>query len=258
MSNIDLTEARVVDTGAAGGIGVTLCSGLLQCGAHIMSSDLKLSEVLQELIQLYPNQIRFESCDLMQDQQVEELLEKACQWNCNVLVNNAAIFDMSPFWESGLDQYDRLFQINVRAMFRMMQGVSNALRQRGQRGKIINFSSQAGRPGEALVSHYCATRAAVISYTQPAALALAPYQTNVNAIAPGVVDTPMWNSVDVLFVKYEHLQPGEKKQQVGKAVPLGSMGKPQDIVGAVLFLASDLSDYITGQTLNVDGGNVLN
>ena len=107
------------------------------------------------------------------------------------------------------------------------------------------------------MSHYCASKAAVISYTQSAALAMAPHGIRVNAISPGVVDTPMWAHVDALFAKYEGLAIGEKKIAVGKAVPLGRMGRPQDIAGAAVFLASAESGYITAQTLNVDGGNVM-
>jgi D-sorbitol dehydrogenase (acceptor) len=107
------------------------------------------------------------------------------------------------------------------------------------------------------VSHYCATKAAVISYTQSAALAMAPHGIRVNAIAPGVIDTPMWRHVDALFARYEGLAPGEKKAAVGLAVPLGRMGAPQDVAGAAVFLASAEASYITAQTLNVDGGNVM-
>jgi D-sorbitol dehydrogenase (acceptor) len=95
------------------------------------------------------------------------------------------------------------------------------------------------------VSHYCATKAAVISYTQSAALAMAPAGIRVNAIAPGVVDTPMWDHVDALFARYEGLVPGEKKIEAGKAVPLGRMGVQQDVAGAAVFLASGESAYIT-------------
>ncbi len=97
----------------------------------------------------------------------------------------------------------------------------------------------------------------MISYTQSAALALAEHGITVNGISPGVVDTPMWDHVDALFAKYEHRQPGEKKKLVGEEVPLGRMGVPTDIAGTALFLASSLSDYITAQTYNVDGGNVM-
>jgi D-sorbitol dehydrogenase (acceptor) len=124
-------------------------------------------------------------------------------------------------------------------------------------GSVINMASQAGRRGEALVSHYCATKAAVISYTQSAALAMAPHKIRVNALSPGVIDTPMWQHVDALFAKYENLPLGEKKKRVGLAVPLGYMGAPDDITGPAVFLASDESSYITAQTLNVDGGSVM-
>ena len=108
-----------------------------------------------------------------------------------------------------------------------------------------------------MVSHYCASKAAVISYTQSAAMAMAPHKIRVNGIAPGVISTPMWKHVDALFAKYENLPLGEKKKQVGLAVPLGYMGEPSDICGAAVFLASDEASYITAQTLNVDGGNVM-
>jgi D-sorbitol dehydrogenase (acceptor) len=125
----------------------------------------------------------------------------------------------------------------------------------GVQGSVINMASQAGRRGEPLVAHYCASKAAVISYTQSAALAMAPHGIRVNGIAPGVIDTPMWATVDALFAKYEGLAIGEKKRAVGKAVPMGRMGNPQDLCGAAIFLASDEAGYITAQTLNVDGGN---
>jgi D-sorbitol dehydrogenase (acceptor) len=124
-----------------------------------------------------------------------------------------------------------------------------------KRGKIINFSSQAGRRGEANVAVYCATKAAVISITQSCALELIKSGINVNAIAPGVIDTPMWDTVDALFAKYENRPIGEKKRLVGEAVPFGRMGMPEDITGAAVFLASSDADYIVAQTLNVDGGN---
>jgi len=145
----------------------------------------------------------------------------------------------------------------VKGLFFTLQGVARHMVERGQGGKIINMASQAGRRGEALVSVYCATKAAVISLTQSAGLDLIKHRINVNGIAPGVVDTPMWDRVDALFARYEGLQPGEKKSAVGKAVPLGRMGRPDDIAGAAVFLASDEAAYITAQTLNVDGGNVM-
>jgi D-sorbitol dehydrogenase (acceptor) len=125
----------------------------------------------------------------------------------------------------------------------------------GHGGKIINFASQAGRRGEALVAVYCASKAAVISITQSAGLDLIRHGINVNAIAPGVVDNEHWDNVDSLFARYEGLAPGEKKRIVGASVPIGRMARPEEIAGLAVFLASADADYIVAQTYNIDGGN---
>lgn len=120
---------------------------------------------------------------------------------------------------------------------------------------MINFSSQAGRRGEPNIAVYCSTKAAVISVTQSLALELAGANIRVTAIAPGVIHTPMWDVVDAQFADYEAKPLGQKKREVGQAVPLGRMGDPADVADPVVFLASDAARYITAQTLNVDGGN---
>jgi len=151
--------------------------------------------------------------------------------------------------------FDRMFAVNTKGLFFTLQAVAKRMIARGRGGKIINFSSQAGRRGEALVSAYCASKAAVISLTQSAGLDLIKHRINVNGIAPGVVDTPMWDHVDSLFARYEGRPLGEKKRLVGEAVPFGRMGRPDDHAGAAVFLASADADYVVAQTLNVDGGN---
>ena len=248
---MDLSDTRVLVTGCNGGIGQAITRGFRDAGAAVFGVDVQPSPAAASELADYLQ------ADLSSVSGIDEVVRWADPHSVNVLVNNAAIFDMGPFLESSLTSMQRQFDINVRATVGLMQGIASQILARGEPGRIINFSSQAGRRGEALVSHYCATKAAVISYTQSAALALAPHGINVNAIAPGVIDTPMWDQVDALFAKYEGLAPGQKKQQVGDAVPQGRMGDPEDVVGAVLFLASSASHYITGQTLNVDGGNVL-
>ena len=177
--------------------------------------------------------------------------------NVDVLFNNAAVFTLAPLLIATEVEYERVFGVNVKGMFFVMQAVLRQMVEAGVKGSVINMASQAGRRGEALVAHYCASKAAVISYTQSAALAMAPHGIRVNAIAPGVIDTPMWQQVDALFARFEGLEPGEKKAAVGRAVPLGYMGAPEDIAGAAVFLASHEASYITAQTLNVDGGNVM-
>lgn len=255
--SLDLTQSRVLITGAAGGIGAAISQGFLANGSTVYALDIKTSAACDCLAKKFPRTYSFHQADLVQSDEMSDLVSNIATWNINTLINNAAIFDMAPLLHSNLEQYQRLFDVNVKSMFRLMQAVCAYLVEEKQRGKIVNFSSQAGRRGEALVSHYCATKAAVISYTQSAALAFAKYQININAIAPGVIDTPMWKEVDAKFAKYENRPIGEKKRLVGENVPMGYMGTPEDVVGAVLFLSSSMSNYITGQTLNVDGGNVL-
>jgi NAD(P)-dependent dehydrogenase (short-subunit alcohol dehydrogenase family) len=128
-----------------------------------------------------------------------------------ILVNNAGIFNMSPLLEVTRENYDKIFAVNVKGLLFTLQAVARQMVKQGRGGKIINMASQAGRRGESLVAIYCAGKAAVISITQSAGLALIPKKINVNGISPGVVDTPMWDEGDALFAKYENRPIGEKK-----------------------------------------------
>jgi len=257
-----LAQRHVLITGAGGGIGLAIASACLAEGARCTLSDLapKPSEGVEHLRRKYPDALAYVETDVTQAPCVGGMLyaARAAHGPVHTLVNNAAIFDMAPLLQSDEVSFDRLFAVNVKGMFFVMQRVLQHMIDEGVKGgSVINMASQAGRRGEALVSHYCATKAAVISYTQSAALAMAPHGIRVNAISPGVVDTPMWDHVDSLFAKFQNLPPGEKKRQVGLEVPLGRMGEPDDIASAAVFLASEEARYITAQTLNVDGGNVM-
>ena len=248
-------------TGAGGGIGLAVAEAFLAEGACCTAVDLspQPSAELAALLAQHPDRLAYAPADVSQVATLGPLIDAAARrfGTVDVLFNNAAVFDLATLLESDERMYDKLFAVNVKGAFFVMQTVLQRLVAAGKTGSIINMASQAGRRGEALVSHYCATKAAVISYTQSAALAMAPHGIRVNGIAPGVVDTPMWATVDAKFARVEGLAIGEKKAAVGKAVPLGRMGVPSDIAGAAVFLASAESSYITAQTLNVDGGNVM-
>ncbi len=257
-----LQHKHALLTGAAGGIGLAVAGAYVAQGARCTVADTgaQASDALQDLMKAHPGQVQYLRTDVTDLWQVDALIEAAASsfGAITTLFNNAAVFDMAPLLESDEAMYDHIFAVNVKGAFFVMQKVlAHMLAQQVQGGAVVNMASQAGRRGEALVSHYCASKAAVISYTQSAALAMAPHRIRVNAISPGVINTPMWAGVDALFAKYEHLALGDKKTQVGRAVPLGYMGEPSDICGAAVFLASDEASYITAQTLNVDGGNVL-
>jgi len=256
-----LQDRHALLTGAGGGIGLAVARAYLAQGARCTVVDLAPAApaALTLLLTAYTGRLQYISADITRPGQIETMLDAAESrfGVAEVLFNNAAVFDLAPLLDSDEAMYDRLFTVNVKGMFFVMQKVLARMVTQGVHGAVINMASQAGRRGEALVAHYCATKAAVISYTQSAALAMAPHRIRVNAIAPGVIDTPMWQHVDALFAKYENLAIGEKKKQVGLAVPLGYMGAPADIAGAAVFLASDEASYITAQTLNVDGGSVM-
>jgi D-sorbitol dehydrogenase (acceptor) len=256
-----LADRHALLTGAGGGIGLAVAEAYLDAGAACTVADLAQQPPapVAALMARHPVQLQYVRADVTDAISVRQLLAAAQRrfGPVDILFNNAAVFDMAPLLESTLEMYQRIFDVNVKGMFLVMQQVLQGMVDAGRTGAIINLASQAGRRGEALVSHYCASKAAVISYTQSAALAMAPHGIRVNAIAPGVVDTPMWAQVDALFARYEGLQPGAKKRAVGLAVPLGRMGLPADLTGAAVFLASDEARYITAQTLNVDGGSVM-
>lgn len=241
-------------TGAARGIGRAFAERYLAEGARVMIADLDVERARETA-----HQLGCESCslDVTQQSSIDEAVESTIQsfGRIDILINNAALFTAAPIVEIERVDYQRIMDVNVAGTLFMIQAVARQMIAQGQGGKIINMASQAGRRGEALVGVYCASKAAVISLTQSAGLNLIQHGINVNAISPGVVDGEHWDGVDAFFAKYEGLQPGEKKAQVGGLVPFGRMGCAEDLCGMAVFLASSDADYVVAQTYNVDGGN---
>ena len=243
-------------TGGARGIGAAIAKRYADEGATVCVADLLLDQA-QETATAIGRGAMALPVDVTSKASIDAMVAAVvkAKGGIDILVNNAAIFDMAPFLEVTEASYDKQFAINVKGTLFTAQAVAAQMVAQGRGGKIINMASQAGRRGEALVAVYCASKAAVISLTQSMGLALIKHKINVNGIAPGVHDTPMWDTVDALFAKYEGLPLGEKKRQVGLAVPYGRMGTPEDLTGMAAFLASADADYIVAQTYNVDGGN---
>ncbi len=243
-------------TGAARGIGKSFAEAYVAEGAVVAIADINMVAAEAAATSIGPSAyaVHLDVTDQASIDAAVKAVEDR-QGGLDILINNAALFDLAPIVEITRDSYDRLFRINVAGTLFMMQAAARSMIARGKGGKIINMASQAGRRGEALVGVYCATKAAVISLTQSAGLDLIKHGINVNAIAPGVVDGEHWDHVDAMFAKHENLQPGEKKRTVGAAVPFGRMGTAADLTGMAIFLASPEADYIVAQTYNVDGGN---
>ncbi|MDF3129180.1 L-iditol 2-dehydrogenase [Kiritimatiellaeota bacterium B1221] len=254
-----LKNKRAMITGAARGIGRTFAEAYVREGAQVALCDIDL-----ERAEVSAKEIGEGAFAVQLDVTNQESIDQAVQsvvsrlGGLDILVNNAGVFDLAPLVEISRESYDRLFSINVSGTLFMMQAAAKQMISQGKGGRIINMASQAGRRGEPLVAVYCATKAAVISLTQSAALNLIEHGINVNAIAPGVVEGEHWDGVDALFARYENRPRGQKKKMVGEAVPYGRMGTAEDLVGMAVFLAGPESEYVVAQTYNVDGGNWMN
>jgi len=243
-------------TGSARGIGRAFAEAYIREGARVAIADIDFERASKTAREIGENAYAVE-LDVTKQHSIDTAIRtvEGQTGGLDILINNAALFDLAPIVEIKRESYERLFSINVSGTLFMMQAAAKTMIARGKGGKIINMASQAGRRGEALVAIYCATKAAVISLTQSAGLDLIKHGINVNAIAPGVVDGEHWDGVDALFAKYENRPAGEKKRLVGEAVPFGRMGRAEDLTGMAIFLASDEAEYIVAQTYNVDGGN---
>ena len=243
-------------TGSARGIGRAFAEAYVREGARVAIADINLEQAEETASEIGDAAFAVKM-DVADQESIDAAIVtvEAKTGGVDILINNAALFDLAPIVEIGRQSFDRLFSINVAGTLFTMQAVAKSMIKRGKGGKIINMASQAGRRGEALVAVYCATKAAVISLTQSAGLDLIKYGINVNAIAPGVVEGEHWEGVDALFAKYENRPTGEKKKLVGEAVPFGRMGTAADLTGMAIFLATSEADYIVAQTYNVDGGN---
>ncbi len=249
---------NVLITGGSGGIGHAMATRFSQEGARVAIADVALEKSKAIAAEL-PNRARAFAVDVTSTVSIKNLIDDVVHdfGGIDVLINNAGIWDMEPLLEVSEAQYDRLFAVNVRGFFFTLQAVAKHMVETGRRGAIVNTASQAGRRGEAASAIYAATKATTISLSQSAALALISHGIRVNAIAPGVVDTPMWAKVDAYYARQEGFAVGQKTEQVRSAIPYGRLARPDEIASAAVFLASDDAEYIVGQTINVDGGNVL-
>src|SRR6218665_3216397 len=229
MKRLEGKTARF--TGSARGIGRAFAEAYVREGARVAIADINLERASATAQEIGPAAYAVQM-DVTKQESIDAAIAACVKeaGGIDILVNNAALFDLQPIVEITRESYDRLFSINVGGTLFTLQAVAKQMIAQARGGKIINMASQAGRRGEALVGVYCATKAAVISLTQSAGLDLIKHGINVNAIAPGVVDGEHWEGVDALFAKYENRPLGEKKRLVGESVPYGRMGTAEDLV----------------------------
>jgi D-sorbitol dehydrogenase (acceptor) len=253
-----LQDKVAIVTGGAGGLGMAIGTRFGLEGAHVCLADLDLAAA-----EAHADTIGGGSFGLRLDvtdgasiaAMVDEVIRQAGR--IDILVNSAGIFALEPWHSITEAGFDRIFAINVKGLVFVTQAVTACMTAQGS-GTVVNVASASGRAGNPSSVAYSASKMAVISLTQSAALGLAARGVRVNAIAPGGIVTPMWDTVKALYAAAGSVPGGDIDARLASAVPLGRLSIPADHVGAVVFLASDESAYVTGQTLNIDGGLFLN
>lgn len=248
---IELKDKVAIITGARRGMGKAHAIKLAKAGAKVVVSDISQEECQKvvEEIKKEGGEALALKCDVAKKKEVEEMVKKTIEkWGkVDILVNNAGICQFKPFLELTEDEWDRTLDINLKGYFLCAQTVAKEMLKQ-KYGKIVNIASVAcGQIGIGFptLAHYSASKGGIIALTETLAVELASYNITVNAIAPGMIETPM-----IAPIK----ESPEQEKEALKRIPLGRSGKPEEVSNLVLFLASDESSYITGSTIIIDGG----
>jgi meso-butanediol dehydrogenase/(S,S)-butanediol dehydrogenase/diacetyl reductase len=249
-------------TGGAQGIGEGIAARLVQEGTHVAVADLngeKAKSVALSLNQSGGEAIGV-SLDVAERDQVRAAVQETVRafGKLDIFFNNAGFNKPLPFMEVDQDNFNSIMRVNAWGVLVCTQEAARQMIAQGAGGKIINTASIAGRQGYAEFAPYCASKASVISLTQAAAREFAKHKITVNAFAPGVVVTPLWDGLEQDMIDKGVIQrKGEFIESFSSSILLGYPSRPSDIAGIAAFLASSDSDYITGQVIMADGGMVL-
>jgi NAD(P)-dependent dehydrogenase (short-subunit alcohol dehydrogenase family) len=249
---VNLSEKVAIVTGGNQGIGFALAQGLAKCGAKVVIANRRAAEgeAAAQAIRKAGGSATSIPTDVSQKKSVERMVEKILQdyERIDILVNNAGVNVRKSAIEVTEENLDMIFDTNLKGLFFCCQVVGHQMIQQ-RRGKIVNVASIVATFGFLNRAPYCASKAGVSQLTRVLALEWAEYGVYVNAIGPGIIQTPLTEA-------YMKSDP-KRLERVLQKVPSGRLGKPEDLVGVTLFLASEASDYMTGQTLYIDGGYSL-
>ena len=254
---MNLGGKGVLVTGGARGIGRAIAAELTSAGARVVIADI-LQDLAEAAAAELGNGVQALQVDVTHRSSVVRMVEAACDrlGRIDVFFNNAGIIKIAPFLEVEESDWDAVMDVNAKGVFLCGQAVARHMVESGG-GKIINTASIASRMGVPDGAPYAASKAAVMSLTRSMASSLAAKGVTVNAIAPGMVDTDMWALIDQQTADMLGMEVGEPRRRRARRIPIGRPAVPEDIAKVAAFLASSASDYMTGQTINIDGGNVM-
>jgi len=248
-----------VVTGAGSGIGRQTALNLAKAGAKVFAAD-RLADSCSEIGSAFPGQVFPLACDVASLSGTQAAMDAVWQSEerLDILVNCAGVYSMQAMMDIADLEFDRVMSINLKGLFFVSQTAARYMIAAGNGGVIVNIASAAGRRPSIGSLVYSASKAGVISMTQGMAQELGTHRIRVNAIAPGAVETPMWDAVKVAYGEGHDASAPTVEGSLLAVTPLGRLARTQDCAGAILFLCSDQSGFVTGQTLNVDGGMYFN
>jgi 3-oxoacyl-[acyl-carrier protein] reductase len=238
----DLENKSIIVTGASGGIGNSIVEKLNECGANVLASGTRV-EKLEELKSKF-NKIKILKFDISQSDKIEEFIDNAANelGGLDCIVNNAGITQDNLAIRMSIDEWKKVIDINLTSTFLMSKFAIKKM-LKNKKGKIINITSVVGHTGNLGQANYTASKAGLVAMSKSLAIEYAKKNINVNCISPGFIKTAMTDKIDEKF-----------KEAIVSKIPSARLGEPEDIANAVLFLASDNSNYINGETLHVNGG----
>ena len=239
----DLKNKNIIVTGASGGIGNSIVKKLYEVGANVLASGTKI-EKLEELKKNY-NNIKILNFDIAQSDKIEKFIDKAIDTlggNLDCLINNAGITQDNLAIRMSIDEWKKVIDINLTSAFLMSKfAIKKMLKNKS--GKIVNITSVVGHTGNIGQANYAASKAGIVAMSKSLAIEYAKKNININCISPGFIKTAMTEKIDEKF-----------KEAIISKIPSARLGDPDDVANAVLFLTSNHSSYINGETLHVNGG----
>ena len=239
----DLKNKNIIVTGASGGIGNSIVKKLYEAGTNVLASGTRI-EKLEELKKIY-NNIKILNFDISKSDKIEKFIDNATDalgGSLDCMINNAGVTQDNLAIRMSIDEWKKVIDINLTSTFLMSKfAIKKMLKNKS--GKIVNITSVVGHTGNLGQANYTASKAGIVAMSKSLAIEYAKKNININCISPGFIKTAMTDKIDDKF-----------KETIVSKIPSARLGEPDDIANAVLFLISNQSDYINGETLHVNGG----